>query len=183
MLVGGVVGLWFVLTERNSPPDQSSLTVEHLPEFVLPDLEDRPRSIAEWSGRSLFINFWATWCAPWRREMPLLQSLQDERSDGSLQVIGIAMDNLPDVKRFVAQAGVSYPILYGEHDTSIVAESFGDDFIGLPFSVFVGPGGDILALWDGEIHADDLRRIVAAMDAVASGRRSVIDVRQEFSGD
>ncbi|MDP7297085.1 MAG: TlpA disulfide reductase family protein, partial [Gammaproteobacteria bacterium] len=70
--------------------------VETLPDFTLPDLNDQPRSVTEWSGRSLIINFWATWCAPCRREMPLLQSLQDEHDEDSLQVIGVAMDNRAD---------------------------------------------------------------------------------------
>jgi len=183
-LICVLAGLWISQKYWNERPvEPPPSAVETLPYFILPDLDDQPRSIMEWSGRSLVINFWATWCAPCRREMPLLQSLQDERADGSLQVIGVALDNRADVSRFVTETGVTYPILYGEHDASTVAESFGDAYIGLPFSVFVAPGGEILALWTGEVQADDLRRLVAEMDAVASGQRSAAEVRERLSAD
>lgn len=113
----------------------------------------------------------------------MLQSLQDERADGSLQVIGVALDKLADAKRFVAQIKATYPILYGEDDGTVVAESFGDDFIGLPFSAFVAPDGEILALLSGELLADDLHRLVVEMDAVASGQSSVAEARARLSAD
>jgi thiol-disulfide isomerase/thioredoxin len=175
-------GLW-IIPKFLTPPsvETSTLIVEYMPDFTLPDLDDQPRSIREWSGRSLVINFWATWCAPCRREMPLLQSLQDQRSDGSLQVIGVALDNRADVIRFIAQSGVTYPILYGEDEGAAIAESLGDDFIGLPFSAFIAPGGEILALLAGELQDDELHRLVAEMDAVASGQRSVAEARARLS--
>jgi len=177
-----LAGLWIVPKFLTSPSvEPAPLSVEYLPDFTLPDLDDQPRSIREWSGRSLVINFWATWCAPCRREMPLLQSLQDQRSDGSLQVIGVALDNPADVKRFIAQSGVTYPILYGEDEGTVIAESLGDDFIGLPFSAFVAPGGEILALLAGELQDDELHRLVAEMDAVANGQRSVAEARARLS--
>jgi len=184
LLVCGLVALWMSQQYRDTPPaEPATLIVATLPDFTLPDLDDRPRSITEWSGRSLVINFWATWCAPCRREMPLLQSLQDERADGSLQVIGVALDNLADAKRFATQIRVTYPVLYGEEDGTVVAESLGDDFIGLPFSAFVAPDGEILALVSGELQADDLHRIVAEMDAVASGQSSAAEARARLSAD
>jgi thiol-disulfide isomerase/thioredoxin len=155
-----LAGLWISQKYRSAQPVEPPLAaVEHLPDFTLPDLDDQPRSIMEWSGRPLLINFWATWCAPCRREMPLLQTLQDERSDGGLQVIGVALDNLLDVK------------------------SFGEDFIVLPFSAFVAPGGEILALHSGELYADDLRRLVIEIDALARGERSIADARESLLED
>ncbi len=184
VLVCVLAGAWIAQEYREAPSaEQLPVAVVTLPDFTLPDLDDRPRSITEWSGRPLIINFWATWCAPCRREMPLLQSLQDERADGSLQVIGVALDKLADAKRFVAQIKATYPILYGEDDGTVVAESFGDDFIGLPFSAFVAPDGEILALLSGELLADDLHRLVVEMDAVASGQSSVAEARARLSAD
>lgn len=183
VVIAGIAALWFAQSYRDRSHERPA-AVEYLPDFSLPDLNDRPRSITEWSGKSLIINFWATWCAPCRREMPLLQDLQDRQDGGDgLQIIGIAMDNLRDVKKFVAQNNITYPILYGEHEVSVVAESLAEDFIGLPFSVFVAPDGQILALWPGEIRADELLKIVAEMGAVASGRRSAEQARQSLSSE
>jgi thiol-disulfide isomerase/thioredoxin len=154
--------------------------VETLPDFTLPDLNDQPRSVTEWSGRSLIINFWATWCAPCRREMPLLQSLQDEHDEDSLQVIGVAMDNRADAQRFITETGVTYPILYGVDEAAMVAESFGDEFVGLPFTAFIVPGGEILTLLSGELDAADLRELAGEMDAIASGQSSVAEARKRL---
>ena len=147
---------------------KQSRTGQRLAEFRLPDLDDRERSIYEWSGRPLLINFWATWCAPCRREMPLLQSVQDEQPEGGLQIIGVALDTREDARRFVAETGIRYPVLYGEHEGAVVAESFGDDFVALPFSVFVAADGRIVALKAGELHADELSGRIAELGAVAT---------------
>ena len=63
----------------------------------------------------------------------------------------------------------------------MIAESLSEDFVGLPFSALVAPGGEILALRSGELHADYLWQVVAEMDAVASGRRSVAEARASLS--
>ena len=182
VLVCILSGLWIVQKYWTTLPIESPHpAVEYLPDFTLPDLAGQPRSIREWSGRALIINFWATWCAPCRREMPLLQSLQDSRNDGSLQVIGVALDNLSDVTQFVDRIGVTYPILYGEDDATTAAESFGEEFIALPFTATVAPGGEILALHAGELDTDYLHQLVAEMDAIANGQRSVAEAREKLS--
>jgi peroxiredoxin len=184
ILVCVLAGLLIAKKYRNPPSVEPSLSVvETLPDFTLPDLDDQPRSITEWSDRSLIINFWATWCAPCRREMPLLQSLQDGRDDDSLQVIGVAMDNLADVQQFITKTGVTYPILYGENEAAMVVESFGVEFVGLPFTAFIVPGGEILTLLAGELDADDLRELVAELDAIASGQSSVAEARKRLSAN
>jgi thiol-disulfide isomerase/thioredoxin len=184
VLVCLIAALWIAREYFYAPPVQSApVVVEFLQEFTLPDLDNQPRSILEWSGQPLIINFWATWCAPCRREMPLLQSLQDERKDGSLQVIGIALDNLSDAMKFVERIGVTYPILYGEDNATEVAESFGDDFVALPFTVTIAPGGEILTLSAGELDSDYLEKLATEMDAIRLGKRSVSEARERLMTD
>ena len=88
---------------RRNPPSnitgsQTTESAQTLPEFILNDINGSPRSIDEFTGRPLLINFWATWCAPCLREMPMFETLWQERSaDGSLQIVGIAIDRPEDV--------------------------------------------------------------------------------------
>ena len=164
-------------TETPSVESVAAPLVAALPEFSLSDVDGQTRSITEWSGRPLLINFWATWCAPCLREMPLLQKLQDQRGD-RLQVIGIAVDRLPAVQSFLAEAGVSYPVLVGQQDAMDAAELFGPEFLALPFSIFVGADGAVLGLRPGELDPGELRELIDTVDAVEAGGIDVSEARR-----
>ncbi len=151
-----------------------------LPDFVLSDLNGVPRPIADWSGQPILINFWATWCAPCRREMPLLQKLHEEFGNDGLQVIGIAIDRAPDVSAFTMETGITYPILVGQEDAIEVTDGFGLDFLGLPFTVLVDQDGQILKIQLGELHADDLKLIVAVTAELRAGEIGVNAARQRL---
>ncbi|MGD8429861.1 MAG: TlpA disulfide reductase family protein, partial [Ectothiorhodospiraceae bacterium] len=79
------------------------------PLFALPDMNGERHSIAEWDGRVIVLNFWATWCAPCREEMPLLVDLQDKYGDQGLQIVGVALDRPDAVKAFADKMGLNYP--------------------------------------------------------------------------
>ncbi len=151
-----------------------------LPDFVLSDLNGVPRPISDWLGRPILINFWATWCAPCRREMPLLQKLHEESGNDGLQVIGIAIDRAPDVSAFTIETGITYPILVGQEDAIEVTDGFGLDFLGLPFTVLVDQDGQILKIQLGELHADDLKLIVAVTAELRAGEIGVNAARQRL---
>lgn len=174
LLGGFYASTYFSIERRNvEEPAETSLrqpdATETLAEFSLSDLRGNTRSISEWSGRPLILNFWATWCAPCRREMPLLQTLHQEREGEALEVIGIAIDRLDAVDAFVAESGVTYPILVGQQDAMDIAEQFGADFVALPFTVFTAGNGEILWLHLGELHREQLRIILDIGDQVAAG--------------
>jgi thiol-disulfide isomerase/thioredoxin len=143
--------------------------VTQLPSFELADLEGRRRAIGEWSGQTLLINFWATWCAPCRKEMPLLQQVHMERQGENFAVIGVAIDRPEPVRIFVAETGVTYPVLVGQQDAMAIADSFGSQFVGLPLTVVALPGGEIVKVHLGELHAEDLAAILETADKVVRG--------------
>jgi len=142
---------------------------ELMPDFSLGDINGETRTISEWSGQPLLLNFWATWCAPCRREIPLLQSLHLQKETAGIQVIGVAIDRLPDVQAFVGEYGVSYPNLVGEEDAMAASDLFGLSGLGLPFSVLAGSNGRLLMVHVGEISADQLLTIVSITKDYESG--------------
>lgn len=142
---------------------------EALPAFVLNDTDGEPRAIAEWAGRPLMLNFWATWCAPCRREIPLLQALHTEQGQDGLQIIGIAIDRLPDVTAFIGEYGVSYVNLVGQEDAMAVSDLFGLADLGLPFTVLAAADGQILTVHIGEVDVGQLREMVAVQQDYAAG--------------
>ena len=101
---------------------------EGLPEFELQGLEGGLRSIRSWPDRALVINFWATWCAPCLREIPLLKAFQAAHAEAPVQVVGIAIDQLEPVQNFAEEIAFNYPILVGEADAINAAAAFGVDF-------------------------------------------------------
>jgi thiol-disulfide isomerase/thioredoxin len=152
--------------------------ITQLPAFELPDLDGQRRAIGEWSGQTLIVNFWATWCAPCRKEMPLLQQLHLERAGQNFSVIGVAIDRPDPVRTFVAETGVTYPILVGQQEAMDVADSFGSQFVGLPLTVVTVPGGEIVKVHLGELHAEDLSAILQARDRVIRGEITAAAARK-----
>ncbi|MEO8017374.1 MAG: TlpA disulfide reductase family protein [Pseudomonadota bacterium] len=127
---------------------------ETLPDITLADRDGKPTKLSSFGGRPLMVNFWATWCAPCRREIPLLNKIRVQRQAQNAEIVGIAVDFKEDVLKFVAKTPLSYPLLIGEEDGLAAAEAFGMG-MAFPFSVFVDSQNHILALKIGELHEDE----------------------------
>jgi thiol-disulfide isomerase/thioredoxin len=152
---------------------------DRLPEFSLGNLAGEPQSIGSWPGKPLLINFWATWCAPCLREIPMLKEFQDANTD--LQVVGIAVDQRPAVETFAATAAFNYPVLIGQNEAWEAAAAFGVDFYALPFTVFTGADGSVLGVRTGELHPEHLEQFRTTVDGVARGRFDVATARQRLA--
>ena len=126
------------------------------------------------------INFWATWCAPCRREIPLLKTFQDEHGDDGFQVLGIAVDYVEEVKTYAESAEFNYPVLIGQQDAMAVAESSGIEFIGMPFTMFVARDGEYVGAYIGELHQSHLDDVVSIMEQLDSGEISKDEARGAF---
>jgi thiol-disulfide isomerase/thioredoxin len=159
-------------TERKIP--------ERVPDLALPGLGGGLHKLSEWAGRPLLINFWATWCEPCRREIPLLKSLRKEHAAKRLEIVGIAIDFLDPVRMYVAERGMDYPILLGERGGFEAAAAFGMDTV-LPFSVFADAQGRVVALKVGELHRDEAELILDRIAALDSGHLSLKAARDEIN--
>lgn len=151
-----------------------------LPEFRLADRDGVPRSLSHWKDRPLIVNFWATWCAPCRREIPLLQRLRRERAAQGLEVVGIAVDFREDVLRYAKEIGIDYPLLIGEQDGLDAVDAFGAG-MALPFSVFSDRRGRIVALKVGELHADEAAFILDRVQEIDAGRLELPAAREAIT--
>ncbi len=155
-------------TSAPEPAAVEIVTEPVYPSFVLPDIDGVERDIAEWTGKHRLLNFWATWCAPCRREIPLLKTFQEEHGDDFV-VIGIAVDFPEEVAAYAEAAEFNYPILVGQEDAMAVAETSGIEFIGMPFTMIVGADGELLNTHTGEILAEDLEHIVDVLKMLDTG--------------
>jgi thiol-disulfide isomerase/thioredoxin len=138
------------------------------PEVTLADREGKRRSLSEWDGRPQVINFWATWCAPCRREIPMLNDLAHDGAWPEIALIGIAIDFREDVLRFLEHTPIDYPVLIGEQDGLDASRAFGMATLGLPYTAFVDRAGRIVTIHLGELHrpqADVILSIGRQLDA------------------
>jgi thiol-disulfide isomerase/thioredoxin len=127
---------------------------DKLPDITLANLDGKPTKLASFAGRPLMINFWATWCAPCRREIPLLNKIRKERQAQNGEIVGIAVDFKDDVLKFTKEVRIDYPQLIGEDDGLAAAEAFGMG-MAFPFSVFVDSQNRVLTIKIGELHEDE----------------------------
>jgi thiol-disulfide isomerase/thioredoxin len=125
-----------------------------LPEIMLADRDGKATKLSSFGGRPLMVNFWATWCAPCRREIPLLNKIREQRKSQNAEIVGVAVDFKEDVLKFVQKTPLSYPLLIGEEDGLAAAEAFGMG-MAFPFSVFVDSQNRILTIKIGELHEDE----------------------------
>jgi thiol-disulfide isomerase/thioredoxin len=135
-------------------PERKKGIPDVLPDVTLSDLDGKPRTLASFGNRPLMVNFWATWCAPCRREIPLLNQLRRQRASQNVEILGIAVDFKDDVLQFLKKTPIEYPLLIGEEDGLAAAEAFGLG-MAFPFSVFVDSQNRILTVKLGELHEDE----------------------------
>ncbi len=151
-----------------------------LPQFELADRDGKMRRLGEWTGRPMLVNYWATWCAPCRREIPLLNELRAEHSGQKLEVIGIAVDFREDVLKYAQETTISYPLLIGEEDGLAAVQAVGMQ-PAFPFTVFADSQQRIVALKVGELHRDEADLILARVARVDAGTLPLKQAREEIT--
>lgn len=172
-----------------NPSDSSALEAamphpvvpERLPDFSLQDLTGKSIPISAWSGKSLVINFWATWCAPCRREIPLLKTLAAEWAGRDLKVVGIAVDYRDKVREFAGQFKIDYPVLIGDQDALDVAAQFGMASPAFPFTVFTDRRGEVVALFIGELHRPQADFILSKVQDLNQDRVQLPEARRAIA--
>ena len=113
--------------------------------------------LADFRGKPLVLNFWATWCPPCVEEMPLLDAFFRQNAPNGWQVIGLAIDQPSLGKRFMGQFPVDYPIAFGGMNGSEFGRLLGNAQGGLPFTVVFDATGNVKVQKLGKLSEDEIK--------------------------
>lgn len=144
-------------------PDREPLVGSMRPDYTLGSVDGARISAADFDGRVVLVNFWATWCAPCREEMPMLMELRETHRESGLEVVGIAMDDVQRARDFVAELGIEYPNLVGATDVMMTMQDYGNQSGTLPYSVLVDREGVIRWLKHGVLEREELENEIMAL--------------------
>jgi thiol-disulfide isomerase/thioredoxin len=154
-MVALALGLWAGSSLMEPPKDAGTLLA-----ISLPDTTGRDQPLAQWKGKLLVVNFWATWCEPCRDEMPEFVRLQRRYADKGLQFVGIAVDDRDKVSSYVKDIGLNYPALIGGMGAIELSKTFGNSLSALPFTIVVDPKGSIVLTQLGVLKPSQLQGFI-----------------------
>ena len=134
-------------------------------DFTLQDQYGNTHTLADYEGKTIFLNFWATWCPPCRREMPEIQMLHEEYSseeDPSVVIIGVAAPeygnegSVEDITAFLEENGYTYPVLMDT--TAELFMSYG--IYSYPTTFMIDSNGNVFGYVTGQLNEDMMRSII-----------------------
>lgn len=148
-LGSAALGFWLRQTHDGSiPPPPPGLTVVALGESALPlrgrTLDDQPQDLPG-AGRWRLINFWASWCPPCVKEMPVLDAYHRSQGPHGVQVIGIALEDPAAARAFLERRPVGFPIFHEPNTRSDTSVRLGNLRGVLPYTVLIDPQGRLVA--------------------------------------
>jgi peroxiredoxin len=152
-VAGAGVALW--RTGGEAPPPQAAA---ELFAMSLPDADGALQPLAQWRGRPLVVNFWATWCAPCVEEMPDLQRVRDEYRAHGVEVIGIGIDSAERIRAFRDEHRLTLPLLVAGSQGTEVGRTLGNTAGVLPYTVLIAADGRVAQRKVGQIRPAELRR-------------------------
>ncbi len=155
MFVLGFVIYYFFLSPNNllnhSSHAEQKLSTEAFFNAHLTNENGVKQAVSQYKGKTIVLNFWATWCPPCREEMPELSKVYNAYQAKNVVVLGVAIDELAQVKMFTQETPVSYPLLVSEEDGMNIANSLGNDKGVLPYTIIINADGHVVKTYFGRI--------------------------------
>ncbi len=159
-MLAGAAGYYFHRGTQAAAQRQAA--VETLLLKPLKTLDGKAQSLAQWRGKVLVVNLWATWCEPCRQEIPALMRLSKKYSSKNVQFVGIGIDQVDKIAEYASSMGIDYTLLVGGAESLAVSAKLGNHAGVLPYTVVVGGDGALAYTHAGAVTE-------AAMEEVLRG--------------
>ena len=158
------IGVWaarvFYAPETRTTPAPDALWA-----MRLPDPFGKPQALAQWRGKVLVLNFWATWCAPCREEIPDFIALRSQYRRSQVEIVGIAIDTAGPVAAYAKQMKIPYPLLMGEGAAHELSRALGNPSGALPYTVVIDSAGKVVLRHLGRLPRAKLEAIIVQSTA------------------
>ena len=148
-------------------PSHLTVGLQTTTDIKIQDLSGHQRTLTEWNGKVLVVNFWATWCPPCVTEIPGFVELQTKYGSRGLQFVGIALDEVIATAKFSRDRGINYPVLVGEDNVAQLMRGYGNAIGALPFTVVFNRAGKIVHIHQGEWSSVDALAVIQPLLAPA----------------
>ena len=155
-LLAAGIGLWAGSSRLQEAPPADDAVAQMFAQ-TYPNADGKPQPMAQWKGRVLVVNFWATWCPPCVEEMPDLQKIRDEYRARGVEIVGIGIDNEAKIRAFRDQYRLTLPLLVAGFEGSSLAQALGNKAGALPYTALVDRSGHVVQRKLGQIRPAELR--------------------------
>lgn len=146
-------------------PQLVPTALERLMALSLDDSGGKPQAFRQWQGKVLVVNFWATWCAPCREEMPAFSRLQAKLGAKGVQFVGIGIDSPGAIKEYAFQTPMGYPLLVGGPDGLDLMRDLGNGQGALPYTLVIDRKGRPSFSHLGKVTENQLENLLSSLAA------------------
>ena len=130
------------------------------PDFTLASATEGEIKLADYKGKLVLLNFWASWCPPCRAEIPGFIKIQEEYNDQGFTILGAAIEYNESVNVYIKEVGLNYPTAYGVEAVHKVAAAYGDPDGALPYSVLISKDQKIIEVFAGFLSETKLKKLI-----------------------
>jgi len=156
-IFGGLIAIIAVSVFQFQGSENKTIVMS---DFSLENMKGETISIDEFRGRKTLINFWATWCRPCRKEMPMLNGVFLSQDPTDFSVVGIAIDKPEKVIQFVAELGIDFPIMVGQSEAYDVMKDLGNEALTLPYTILIDEEGEVVWSKNTELKHSDMDEVL-----------------------
>jgi len=148
----------YVSLDRPAPSASSAVSALTRTEF--PDLSGNSIALSRWQGKVVVVNFWASWCAPCRDEIPGLVRVQGKYAANGLQIVGIAVDSVEKSRQAATEMTINYPVLVAGVDAIHLTRGLGNRAGALPYTIVLDRHGGVAATHLGLLSEAQLEQML-----------------------